>query len=710
MAISRSNNWPLTPVLIVVFSLAGIFIAPYYFPVPGPTNSMSWEFGFSNTAAQGFIALMLLALFCWMLWRKANAEDLAVVLRNEGERKSARGLLWTMFGVQAVMTAVIMVWYDILPYSHYGELTYFIQRIEEALLGHAPYRNFAFDYGPGMLALPVWIYRLFQGGLSVEAAYTAALVIHFLIGFALLAYMASRVSSGRDQAIIFALLAIPFICITMGLNYTPLRFAAPLAAVFAVRHLYLVSANNAGRRWLLLTGAAVIFPVVNFAISPEMGLALTLALLTYFGWFLFGPERRYALLALPVIAGVAAAGWIFPRAYFASMASFGKGGASFPVLPTIHIIAFLAAAIWVLPRLGVIAIRDRSGLAPFAAGFAVICGLFILPATGRCDAGHVYLNGIGLYLLALAALTRVAPPWRYSLYAIFFVIFTIIDQVSFWDHYDQPIEEAINARAQLSQYPYQADNYADLRPGQPAPLIHYSKLLPSREWLDELPDAKIGLPFGADEGMERYLRLNGQIAPDYHMAPFGDIFEPADLGRKYADLDAMNYIFVPDYYLNRLHLNSQPSVVARETLECKWMPSLLEFPIDEPDAAAGLLLNRDDAALRYLALSGTGETPVSDLFEPGQLEQKFANLLAVDQTTVSEYQLTYLEADPLAVMDAQGVSDCKNMSSLLLFPISLPAIHPLFEADFDIMRRIAQDYVLDRQYPAGVLLKRKDMP
>ncbi len=124
-----------------------------------------------------------------------------------------------MMGILQVVTAVaLMLWYSVLPLSHYGEITYFIQRVEAVVLGRAPYVDFAFDYGPAMLALPVGIYRLFHGAVSVEVAYTAALIIHFTLGFGLLAYVVSQINtrgafySGHGR--------FPMDQPDIGLNYT----------------------------------------------------------------------------------------------------------------------------------------------------------------------------------------------------------------------------------------------------------------------------------------------------------------------------------------------------------------------------------------------------------------------------------------------------------------------------------------------------------
>ena len=604
--------------------LIAIFLLPYHVPMHDPTDSQAWEFGYNNIVAQGLIALLLLCLFAWEFFfgnYRIDEDLLARTLVPENPPISNRPLLITMAVFQAISATIVIVWYHILPLAHYGEFTYFIQRVEAAVLGGAPFVDFAFDYGPAMLALPVDIYRIFHGAVSVEAAYAASLVIHYILGLALIAYIVSQINT-RWRALIMGLFGFGWINLTMGLNYTPLRFSIALASLFAVRHLHRLTRQSPGRQMVVLGLAAFFLPLLNYSLSPEMGLALTLGLCVYFFWFLFGPERRLALLAPLVLAGVGVTAFWFPRPYFDSMLSFGKGGANFPVLPTMHILSFLAVAIWAYPRLGLIAVREKSAAGPFCAAFAVLCGLFILPATGRCDPGHVWINSMGIFIVALAAMSWMKSRWQYGLLGAYIIIYPITLQISFWDHYDGQIEGVLSVRHMLQNYSYHPDNYAGLPPGAPLPRIHYSKLLPMSPELNDFPKAKIGMPLGDDEAVQRYLALTGRNVPEYHIAPFGDFFDASSFDRKYQDLKAMKYVFVPMDYLNYL------------------MPS----------------------------------TPFLD---------------------ARQAQL-------------QAQADCKFLSSLLIFPVDLPLVHPLLHSDGTIMKRIQKEYNLVKQYPNGVLLKRKD--
>jgi len=585
----------------------------------GPNGSQSWEFGFNNTTAQVSIALMLLAIFAWrQLTDHSDIHNSSVVRAVIGEHEpgSLRTLWLVMASLQIVNLMILLIWYRVLPYTHYGEFTYFMQRLEVMVGGAVPHRDFDFDYGTGLLAAPMFVYNLFRGRLSLEDSYFSVLLVHWAVGYCLLAYLVSRLNVPRYRPLVFLLLAVPFLNLTLGLQYTPLRHTIALASIFGIRHAYLDTVDSPRRRWILMGLGGLLLPFVCFLISPEMGLALTVALLAFFGWFIFGPERRLALLVAPVLASIGIAFLVFPRAYFNSMLSFGKGGASFPIFPTMHVLAFLAVAIWVFPQLGLIAVRDKTAAGPFCAGLAILMGLFILPAMGRCDAGHIFINSIGLLMIALAASTWLAPRWNYSIFGGYTLVFAVMIMAAFWDNYKEPITDALNARSQISQIPgFSQDNYPDTSGSMPA--IHFSKLLPQPTFLNDLPDTGIGVPMGVDEATEQFLYLTGRMGSQYHIAPYFDLFDPSTLPREYADIRKFEYILIPQQYVGYLQINEQ---------------------------------------------------------------QRFR---------------------------MQGDADCKFMSGLLLFPIDMPPVHPTFVPNIFIMRDIANEYGIVKQYPGMLLLRRK---
>jgi hypothetical protein len=587
---------------------AAIFVLPYCVPLSTPNLSLSWEFGFSNAAARGLIAFLLLFLFGWrMLFDRSFARTQPVALSVLGQPAPgrARAFLCTVAALQALACGLLIAWYRYLPYAHFGEMAYFMQRLESMLLGRLPYRDFGFDYGPAMLWGPVALYRASHGGLSIEEAYLIVLLLDYILGFALLAYAVSQVNS-RARPILFALLAAPFFIATMGLNYAPLRFAIAPASVLAVRHLFRALD---GSRWRLpaLAFTAFLLPIANCAISPEMGIAVIAGLSVYFLWFLFGKDRLAALPALGVVAGAAVVAGFFPRGLFDSVFSFGQGGNDFPVLPNAHIVAMLAAATWVLPALGAMAVREGGREGPFCAGFAVAAGFLLVPATGRCDCGHVFFNSLGIFLLALSAATFLGKRWRNFLFVSYSVIFILGGQYLFWTYYTPAFERAFVSRQELARITYISDNGSSI----PAPAIHFSKLLPPDPWTDGLPHVPIGLPLGADERTERFLMLTGRALPEYYIAPHADLLEPSQMSRKFADLGNMTYIYVPRFYFKYLApKDARADAAAHERDDNAYLSKLFCFPTRL--TAINPVFEPEEEIMRRIALDFT-------IVQPGPL-------------------------------------------------------------------------------------------
>lgn len=99
--------------------------------------------------------------------------------------------------------------------------------------------------------------------------------------------------------------------------------------------------------------------------------------------------------------------------------------------------------------------------------------------------------------------------------------------------------------------------------------------------------------------------------------------------------------------------------------------------------------------------------PYQDIFDAAQLPRKFADLDKMEYIFVPRDELDYLQTTPGELAKIQGEADAEMMSKLLLFPVSMAPVHPLFQSDYEIMRRIAAEYDVMTKYPAGALMKRK---
>jgi len=112
-----------------------------------------------------------------------------------------------------------------------GEMTGLLSRTELLVLGRAPYRDFFYLYGPAMLYLPCYLYTFAHGLLSIEQAYFGAMIAQWIAGLYLLTVCIRLLFPPAQRVVIFWVVAFTFLNFTLGVNYTPLRFVLPLAAI-----------------------------------------------------------------------------------------------------------------------------------------------------------------------------------------------------------------------------------------------------------------------------------------------------------------------------------------------------------------------------------------------------------------------------------------------------------------------------------------------
>ncbi|PWU17476.1 MAG: hypothetical protein C5B50_11295 [Verrucomicrobia bacterium] len=592
----------------------GVFVLPWYGPRPRPADSLSCRYGFNNFIAWVWVALMLGVATLYRLFRgrvaATSAMEIALsgIVPSAGKRVLDRPLLVSFLAVLAITLAVVIGWFAYLPYAYFGETKLFISRIEAMVMGLAPYRDFNFTYGPALLYLPYSVYRTFEGRFSIEQVYGFALAVNWSAGLYLAYYIVSRLSGSFARTIVFLLLVVPCLNISLGLNYTLLRFTLPMASLIAL-HRYIQSKVQGPKSKVIRTGssgedlavqeeeqksedrgqksavsgqrsevsgqwsvvaaalAALLVPLINFSVSPEMGMAAWLGCVAYFVHLWFTPLRRLSVCIIAVLAALPAVRFALSRAYFDSIFSFSGGGLNLPLFPTLHIIFFLLAVFCVLPALASLALKSRDVTGSMAIALCVVTGLLIVPALGRCDAGHLLLNGFGIFLLFFAALYQARPLAFRSLAIVFGIAWGVLGFATTYFQYEPIVKMATKAHGDSAGFPQTAGNG----------VLHYSKMqfVPA-DYRRLLAYEKIGLPVGTGEELERYLKLHDKFAPDHRLAPCPDIFVQAQVDQKLADMRSMKYIVVPSLYW-QLQKEESPEVEAKACSE--FLSRLLLFPV-----------------------------------------------------------------------------------------------------------------------------------
>ncbi len=576
---TRLRHW-LIPIGLTALAAIGVFVLPWWVPLREPSFSPSYTYGFNNAAAWVALAAILALLAVWRLAQPAStpstdtAQSLAELLdfANSPIPRPLR-LAALAFALGALIGIAWWFWY--LPYAYFGEIQYFLPRIDLMLQGFRPYRDFQFSYGPSLLVLPYALYQI--GSTSVEYAYEITLMIHWALGTFCLYYVVQSLGGSWRRELVFLLIAFCFINFTFGLNYTPLRFALPLASLVALHRCAGGSANSAQALLPRFLALCVLLPMLNFAVSPEMGLAVVAAFGIYALALARTPLRRLTWGVLAVSLCLPLAVLVFSRDYFHSILTYAGGGNNLPVFPTIHALAYVGALLFLLPWLAVLAWRGRTAVSAMAAALLVLFGLQMIPALGRCDPRHVFMNGMGVILLTLA-LWSLRHPRTFKFGALAYgVVFLGALQLSSWNTYRDFFNRAADAHTRMAKW-REINGEPDWSKFGEESIFRYDKLLPPAEDFRELlAYGKIGAPFGVEEPVDRFLKFTGHNVPEYYPGPVIDVFRESDVARKLQDIKRMDTIIVPaPIYEGAGRIDS----IAQATRDSQYLSDVLVLPLD----------------------------------------------------------------------------------------------------------------------------------
>jgi hypothetical protein len=249
--------------------------------------------------------------------------------------------------------------------------------------------------------------------------------------------MSSIISEVSSRRQVFLCISLLFFSPTMmAYQYTPVRYLLPLASLLAVHRS--VSWHAFG----MAMAAAILLPLAALVFSPDAGIFTTMALPAYFAALVRTPLRKYSLGAVGCGGSAALGLTVFGRAYLDSIRQYSNSVSAFPVFPTLTVLAFLGAAVIIVPAFARLGLRQPTPAGSLALGMAIALGLEIPPALGRCDLMHVSWNGAGVLLISLAALTTVGvkmPTYRAAVcgYLLIFPLSSFTAMT--WHVYDETL-------------------------------------------------------------------------------------------------------------------------------------------------------------------------------------------------------------------------------------------------------------------------------
>jgi hypothetical protein len=398
--------------LYAVVGMAIVFWVPYFVSMQ-PTASVSYHFGYNNRAG---IILLAFFLGAGAIWTRG----VGFPFLQAGHSKAVplKVLFVTLF---AVLMGCVAMYALAGRFGGFGESSYEIDRVWMLSQGKTPYTDFEWPFGASFLYGPLFLGRLFSLDL-VRASYIFW-GINFLCGTCLLFAVVNMIDyPTTKKTSIFLLMmgaAYPAI-LSMGTHYALLRHICPVFFVLLVERVV----SRDGVKWKMLASfLAAIFTVALLLVSPETAVAHAFACICV---FLLDAQRRSlsALSATAVLLGAfALIFWTAARLHVLdTMRASGGGADSFPIIPAPHILLFIAAlflsACYVYQRLVNRSNHDNTiGLIAYSVPMVVA-------SLGRCDPGHVFLNGIGVFLACLFYVSNSPVAWRWCRTA--FLCFIII--------------------------------------------------------------------------------------------------------------------------------------------------------------------------------------------------------------------------------------------------------------------------------------------
>lgn len=418
MSETQNRTLPKLFPVYVVASLVLIFKLPYLAPL-APTVSDSYLFGYNNRVG---IALLLILVSVGVVWTRGM--HLKVPIIASGQQPVSRRTL--ALSLLAVSVGCALVYLIVGKLGGFGESSYEIDRIWLTSIGKRPYIDFEWPFGAALIYGPLVLHRWLA--LTIPQSYHLFWAINCLLGVWLLYATVNAVdlSSERKTSVFLLLFCAWFpVIINTGTHYTLTRYILPLYLIVVVQK-WMRRVDARAYTLVPLQGGA--FTAILLLYAPEMAIAFALATAGLFPLLAPKKDPKFYAAYVLLIALLATAFLVASRfSVLNTVIASGGGADSFPIILSPHILLFIAAIFlcicWVYRQLSTRSFGGGSTL-----GLIAVAVPTLPAALGRCDPGHVYLNGLGLFLVFLLYLSNSKPFWKYA-QAAFILVFIVLAQL-----------------------------------------------------------------------------------------------------------------------------------------------------------------------------------------------------------------------------------------------------------------------------------------
>ncbi|MDR2410631.1 MAG: hypothetical protein LBE13_21315 [Bacteroidales bacterium] len=404
-------------IVFIFISLICLFALPYLVPSNQVAISASYDYGFNNSAGMLLLALFSVIIIVVLLfYNKKNRLNVYIFVDNFQEV-----VLNKIFLITASLTVMgCGILWVILGRDSYGiiESGYFIPHIYDISWGKAIYRDFNFAYGPLLLYIPYFIYKLFSFlGISISDGYIIALMVNQLLGLYFLFYVLTFFNfSGKEKDRIFILIAVLSFPFSTGLNYTLFRFISPFFCFILLRQ---IERDVRVNQFLYLFLSSVL-PMIILLISPELGLSFYFTFFVYMFITAVITKRKYYFLQIGVLFfSLILLAYLLPD-MFKQITGFLSGGLNWPFVPSLLLMFFFIVVFVVSAGVGVCIGNVKANL--FSLSFVLLAFSLIPGALGRCDPGHVFFYGLFIFIIAYSYLRIYLKQKLFKIIGFVFII------------------------------------------------------------------------------------------------------------------------------------------------------------------------------------------------------------------------------------------------------------------------------------------------
>jgi hypothetical protein len=505
----------------IALACVAIFNLPRYIPPSAIVVSDALDYGFNNQAAvfSTAIFILLITLVVWLLF---EIKDRPVLLTpgEHGENISFRHFVY--IGL-IYFFCVALLYYLTGGRIGYGEMAYLFDRVRLTLANYIPYRDFTYEHGAIFLYAPAYLFNALKiFGVDLKTTCYLAYLLFCFFGLYLLFFLVNALAAGKkEKTLIFYLFSLAALPLSLGIQYTFVRFLFSYASlVFLDR--FIAAGDKNKLKTTVIAVYAFVLGLLNILISPEIGAAFFVSLVFYFVLLSFFRDRKFLYPLIVLIVSGALLFFAFAKTnYFSRMIAHAAGIGAFPIIPSPSILIYLASLFYVVAVQLSNFIKYRKNI--FSCALVFLSFSLMPAALGRCDPGHIFFYGSGLFLTALIMVYHISRK-AFQIYALSFGIIFCVAMLESGLNYSRP---AIFYYLRSKAYSMKelADTYRD-----------FDKVLKKYK--------KVATPFTVSEELSDYLYLRDKYVPEYFCGLTG-VGTKAEINRKIEQLkDASHYVIL----------------------------------------------------------------------------------------------------------------------------------------------------------------------